>query len=117
MYVNGEKDGSERQHWFAGAVNLGHLVVAALGIIVAVGGPLVGFMLSSQERLTKIETRFESAVFYAKIRNDNQDAAIATSQGLVNSVQVDVARLISRLDGVASQLQAAANLYQRDPRR
>ena len=96
------KEAGERpgENWLTSAVNIGHLIIAAVTII----GTVSALMIANESRLTKLETKFDVTVANAKMRNDTQDTAIVASQSAVNAIQISMAQVTSKLDYVSAQL-------------
>lgn len=107
----------DRGRLFERSISLGTLAIASLSIVitlvVAIGGPLAGYLIGNSERVTKLDTEFHSAVAFGNIRNGRQDDDIRSAQRDIANVQVSLGQLLVRLDTVTQQLSQIAAQGQR----
>lgn len=86
--------------WQNRLVSWGNLLVAALTMVLALGG----VAMVNESRLSKVEMRLDTTITYAKIRNDNQDSSISAMQAQAAALQSSVAALTARIDALVLQI-------------
>lgn len=94
--------------FFGHTINVGHLAISFVGFITIAGGCALRY----ESRITAMETKFESAVMYGKMRNDGQDTLINNSQQTVTGVQIAVAGMGAKLDGISAQVAALTRIVE-----